>query len=476
VGKKLVLAVIDGLPPQMLEDGIADERLPTLRLLSEQGVYTRGVSTFPSVTPVCLSAIATGGGPDVHWIPHLVWYHREEQRIVEYGSSFAAARATGLRDAMRDSIVNMSQSHLSPHARTLFERLEEQGLVTAAVNFTCYRAGTRHRIRLPGVASRNRWYESIYGPQRFFFFNLYESDVTGAPLAVRSRGAGSVDAYADAVGRWLVTRDGFDFLLYYLPDYDYAAHLAGPENARPALERADASLGRLVEAAGGIDEFLERYALIVCSDHGQTHVRSVGRLESAFSDLDLLVPRRPRPDRCDIAVTSSNRAAMIYRLPGCRLEARALAERLDTEPAADLVLFLEGGDAVARREGSELRFAPVRDGWSVSGDPTVIDSSRYPRGMERAWHALACPRAGDVIVSAAEGYEFADLGGRHHSGGGSHGSLLAGDSEVPMLAVGLDLPSSASGAPSITDLTPAVVAHFQLGRVARSVESAAAGA
>src|SRR3990172_12000141 len=201
MGKKLVLAVIDGLPPQVLEDGIADGSLETLRLLSEQGVYTRGVSTFPSVTPVCLSAIATGGGPDVHWIPHLVWYHREEQRIVEYGSSFAAVRATGLRDAMRDSVVNMSQSHLSPHARTVFERLEEHGLVTGAVNFTCYRAGTRHRIRLPGVASRNRWYESIYGPQRFFFFNLYESDVTAAPLAVRSRAAGSVDAYADAVGR-----------------------------------------------------------------------------------------------------------------------------------------------------------------------------------------------------------------------------------------------------------------------------------
>ncbi len=462
MGKKLILAVIDGLPAQVLEDGIADGGLPTLRLLSERGVYSRGVSTFPSVTPVCLSAIATGGGPDVHWIPHLVWYHRDEERIVEYGSSFAAARATGLRDAMRDSVVNMSQVHLSPNARTVFEQLEDHGLVTAAVNFTCYRAGTRHRIRLPGVASRNRWYESIYGPRRFFFFNLYESDVTGAPLAVRSRGSGSVDAYADAVGRWLVTRDGFDFLLYYLPDYDYAAHIAGPDNARHALKRADASLGQLVEAAGGIDEFLERYALLVCSDHGQTSIGHVGHLEHAFSDLELLVPRRPRPARCDIAVTASNRAGMIYRLPGCRLEARALAERLDTEPAADVVLFLEAGEAVARREGAEVRFTPGGDGWSVTGDPLLLDPVRYPRGMERAWRALACPRAGDVIVSTGEGYEFADLGGRHHSGGGSHGSLLAGDSEVPMLAVGLELPSPRSGAPSITDLAASVTAHFGL--------------
>ena len=65
-----------------------------------------------------------------------------------------------------------------------------------------------------------------------------------------------------------------------------------------------------------------------------------------------------------------------------------------------------------------------------------------------------------MIVSAAEGWEFADLGGRHHSGGGSHGSLLAGDSTVPMLAAGFDgspLPRDAS----VTDLAPARARPFR---------------
>jgi hypothetical protein len=72
---------------------------------------------------------------------------------------------------------------------------------------------------------------------------------------------------------------------------------------------------------------------------------------------------------------------------------------------------------------------------------------------------VACPNAGEVLVSGAEGYEFADLGGRHHAGGGSHGSLLAGDSVVPILAAGLEagpLPSQ----PSITDLARLVRVHF----------------
>ncbi len=55
----------------------------------ESGEYRRAVTTFPSLTPVCLSSIATGAHPDVHGIPHLVWYHRGEERLVEYGSSFS---------------------------------------------------------------------------------------------------------------------------------------------------------------------------------------------------------------------------------------------------------------------------------------------------------------------------------------------------------------------------------------------------
>ena len=57
-------------------------------------------------------------------------------------------------------------------------------------------------------------------------------------------------------------------------------------------------------------------------------------------------------------VTASNRAGMLYLLPGCDLEARELVERLDDEPAVEAALFLEGAEAVVRREGTELRFAP----------------------------------------------------------------------------------------------------------------------
>jgi predicted AlkP superfamily pyrophosphatase or phosphodiesterase len=420
-----ILIVIDGLTPSVFEAAVGDGRAPALSFLAEHGNYARAVSTFPSLTPVCVSSLATGAHPDVHHIPHLVWYDRERARTVEYGSSFAAVRAAGMTRSILDTIINMNRLHLARDAVTVYEALEDAGYTTAAINITCYRGRTPHLPTLPGVTI------PAYGPKRFFFYNLFESDPTGAPLAIFGRAQGSIDAYAAAVGRWLVTRDGFDFLVYYLPDYDFASHAHGPDGAFEALARSDAAVGALLEAAGGPDEFLERYAVVLCSDHGQTHVERSARLETVFADVR------------GALVTASNRAGMIYRLPSCKLDARGLAQLLDGDAAAETVLFRDGENVIARREGEDVRVDP---------DGGLFD---YPDGGRRAWAALHNPNAGDVVVSAAPGIEFADLAGRHHVGGGSHGSLRRGDSEVPMLTLGLDAVPE-----SIVDVMPTVLRHF----------------
>ena len=163
------------------------------------------------------------------------------------------------------------------------------------------------------------------------------------------RSVGSIDAYAAAVGRWLVTRDGFDFLLYYLPDYDYASHALGPEATQVALARSDAAVGALIEAAGGPGR-VPRALRGRASARITARPRSSGAesLETAFRSVD------------GVLVTASNRAGMVYRLAGCREEPAELARRLDGSAAAEVVLYREGAEAVARRDGEELRFAPAR--------------------------------------------------------------------------------------------------------------------
>ena len=431
---KAILVVIDGLTPAMFEDAVERGTAPALASLAERGEYRRAVTVFPSLTPVCLSALATGAGPDVHGIPHLVWYHRGERRLVEYGSSFAALRRAGTRRGIVDAIFRMNEEHLSRDAVTLYESLEDAGRVAAAVNIICYRGRTRHVARIPGVT------RAAHGPQRFFYFNLFESDETGAPFRVGARHLGANDRYAAAVGRWLVTRDGFDALVYYLPDYDFASHAAGPDAAHAALARSDAAVQALVDAAGGVDALLDRYAVVVCADHGQTAVEHAVSLGTRFGGVD------------DVVVTASNRAGMVYDLRGGR--ARELATRLDGDPSVDAALFLEGGELVARRDGEE--------GLDVLAE--------HPHAVERALAALRNRNAGDVLVSAAPGCEFLDLAGRHHAGGGSHGSLCAGDSEVPMLAVGLGPPPD-----RLTEVAPLLLDHLGVERPAYARTLAHAG-
>src|SRR5581483_7077818 len=321
--KKTILIVVDGMTPAVFEDAVASGRAPALAALAEHGSYRRAVSVFPSLTPVCLSSIVTGTTPREHHIPHLVWWHRAERRLVEYGSSFSALRAAGMAQAITDTIYNMNAQHLSRDVSTLYETLEARGLVTAAVNITCYRGRTKHLPTLPWVT------KAAYGPKRFFYYSLFESDRTGAPLAVRNRAGGSIDVYAAAVGRWLVTRDGFDVLAYYLSDFDYASHAHGPEGAADvALDRTDVAIQALVDAAGGLDDFLDRYDVLLLADHGQTPVERAVRLET---------PLAAHAD--SVVVAASNRAGQVYLLPDARVDAPGVARALDGAESVEVALW-----------------------------------------------------------------------------------------------------------------------------------------
>jgi predicted AlkP superfamily pyrophosphatase or phosphodiesterase len=120
---KLVLVVVDGMTPAAFERAVESGRAPALAFLAERGDYRLATSVFPSLTPVCLTSIATGAGPGGHQIPSLVWWSRQERRIVEYGSSFAALRAAGLSQSLLDPIFNMNARHLAPDAVTIYEAL-----------------------------------------------------------------------------------------------------------------------------------------------------------------------------------------------------------------------------------------------------------------------------------------------------------------------------------------------------------------
>jgi predicted AlkP superfamily pyrophosphatase or phosphodiesterase len=480
--KKLVLVVIDALKPAMLERAIALGRAPALAQILERGTYVSDcVAAFPSVTPVCAATIMTGVGPDEHWIPSMNWYHRDEARYVEYGSSFSASRQFGVLRSLTDTVYRMNAEHLSPDIDTAFESLDDAGLRTAGTTYLIYRGRHHHRVSnetaLARIATSTFFRRTIDGPQELFYADLYASRKTGCRGQLGMPGIR--DQHSGCVGAYLIEHDLFDFLLLSLPDNDAFSHRNGPHAQVTSIAAADRQLERLMHAAGGPEEFFSDHAVIVASDHSQAAVEERIRLDRAFADFEVALPAPTRSVAAEVALSPAQRSAMIYALDEDHREElvrRAIAVAR-TIPGVDLVLSLEGEEAVVRSARGELRFAPGgefedRRGnrWNVDGDLAVLEaevkdgqlhSPAYPNALERAWSALRCPTAGDVLLSAAPGYEFVDWGGADHVGGGSHGSLHRSDSLGALMWCGTGPSGSAALEEwSLRDVAPMVRAHF----------------
>jgi hypothetical protein len=144
---KLVLAVVDGLKPAMLERAVNTGRAPAMQAVMDRGTYVdECCAAFPSVTPVCAASIATGTRQDRHRIPSMNWYHRDERRYVEYGSSFSASRRFGIARQLTDTVFNMNAEHLPADVPTVFESLDDADVRTAGTTYLIYRGRHEHQI------------------------------------------------------------------------------------------------------------------------------------------------------------------------------------------------------------------------------------------------------------------------------------------------------------------------------------------
>ena len=507
---KLVLVVVDSLRTDMLERTVEAGEAPNFAALLERGTLVRDcVSTFPSVTPVANSEIATGAAPSEHWISGMNWYSRLERRYVEYGSSLEATRAFGLFRTLYDVVYNMNLGHLSPNTPTIFEQLGDEGVRTACTPFLIYRGRRRHQLSLEGmmrrVALAANFRHAVWGPDELFYGELYASRrVPCKPTMARP---GTRDAYSACVGAELVADDLFDFMLLGLPDNDYHSHRYGPEAQVESIAHADRSFGEIVDAAGGMDDFLRRYAVILTADHAQTPVdHNLPLIESLSADWRVLQPNSERPEEAELAVSPIARAGGVYVLTeeernrDTHERVRAHLHELD---GVDLVAWLsdeEGApllrrgagspdptrvQAVVESDGGTLRFRPGRGAadergvrWTLQGELGVLDaelsgrrvrSDAYPDGLGRLWSALMAPNAGDVVLSAAVGYECVDWGGTSHVPGGSHGSLERGDSVGPLLFVGCEPGSERRGRKAaerpwtLRDIAGLVLGYFGAG-------------
>jgi hypothetical protein len=234
-----------------------------------------------------------------------------------------------------------------------------------------------------------------------------------------------------------------------------------------------------MHAAGGPDAFLAEHAVIVVADHAHTPVERSIDLFGELHAFDQAGPSRSSVVDAEIAVCPAQRSAMVYVLvpEGRAALVPRLVETCQRIEGVELVMHREDGVAIVLGRDGALAFAPgeeVRDArgreWVVRGDLAVLDariedgvfvSDTYPDALARVWAALDCPTSGDVLLSAAPGYEFVDWGGVDHVGGGSHGSLRRDDSLGALIMAGVEPGGRPPGWQwSIRDVAAMVCAHF----------------
>lgn len=520
MNKKLVLAYVDSLRTDMLRQAISEGRAPTFGRLVRRGVLIEDcVSSFPSVTPVASAEMVTGVASDRHWISGMNWYHRVERRYVEYGSSLEASRAFGIFRSLHDLVYNMNLSHLNPGIETVFESLDDLDVRTAATPFLIYRGRHRHQVTLQGLTGKvvesglvNLEY-GTWGPRELFYGDLYSS----MPVPCRpSSVPGRRDQYSACCASELVSRNRFDFMLLSFPDNDNYSHRHGPAASLTSIERADVCMADVIRAAGGMDGFLADHALILLADHAHTDVtKPLELIEGMARKFDVLRASEDRPGVAELAVSPTSRAAHIYileerdnpvrhrrvREQAASIEGVELVSWLERPDGSPLVRKSPGHDGVeglvvtVERDGRRLSFTPadadgpgsatggwvaapksdrVRDrrgrNWLIRGNIEALEASVeggrietpvYPDALGRLYSAMCAPHSGDLMVSAALGYECLDWGGAAHIGGGSHGSLRREDSEGPLLFVGCGPESPDEREQwALQDVAPVIRGHF----------------
>jgi hypothetical protein len=232
------------------------------------------------------------------------------------------------------------------------------------------------------------------------------------------------------------------FTVAYFADNDYRSHEVGPYEALPVLDRVDAALGNMFEAAGGLDRFLAETCVIVTSDHGHCDVlddeeAAVIRLEDVLGEFRQARLGSPWRDRDEIMICPNMRAAQIYVREPRRLA--DIVHALRREPRIDLMMWRDDErDAPRYRVAgprADLTFRDDGGEWRCEGSP--LPDEEYPNAFERIAGALDADAAGDIWVTARPGCEFAARGGRPHVGGASHGALHALDSLSPVVCAGV---------------------------------------
>lgn len=477
--KKVLLVVVDAATPWAVKPALEAGRLPTLARLAEHGQWDwEGTSIFPSITPAATSSIATGHYPNQSGIGGASWYERDRDELHYYGDDFWVIAREGFGAFLRDFLEQLNGDRL--RVPTLFQSVERAGLRATCINYLIFKGDVPHKADTPELLKLIPGappHFTLCGPSHLLLGDWVSTPGPDGSVMAPSGGPQHRFGMDDASTIRLLhqiadTRDAGDFVLAYFADNDYRSHEVGPIKALPVIERIDKGLGEFFERMGGMERFLEEYAVLLTSDHSHCDILPSKR-EASVDVQSLLADFTPARladgwRGCgEIMICPNMRAAQIYfRVVSAPVFERACGAML-TDQRVDQVIWKAGivepnsrGFKVATRDRGMLHFwLGERDAvpgastgvddhgnaWSWRGDLAAVDGrvengrltfGDYPNALERLAGGVGFDDGGDLWVTTAPGYEFAMPGGDVHNGGASHAALHRLDSTTPVLLAG----------------------------------------
>lgn len=441
VDRRLLLVIADGVRPDVLAEEMDAGRAPALAALRARGSAHAITSSFPSVTGPAYVPFLMGRHPASAGLPGLRWYDRSRTLPWAPGQSRSYA-GIDIWHVDRD---------VAPEIPTLLEYAQPSLAAMSMIG----RGATHGRI------GRGVGWMLRAAPAHF------RGDLEGWRRVEQQATAAFLDRFAAVRPR---------FSVLAILSGDKFAHKYGPRSApvRAAIADVDAAVAR-AQALASRDGWLDSLHVWITGDHGHADVHAHDDLHGWLEREGLRVRAHPRlsvknPDV--VLMVGGNAMAHLYLAPGERQRRwwgshapawDRLLDRLVARDAIDLLAVNTDEHTVhvrhAGRGSAEVRRTDGARGarWSyvcLDGDPLQLGGTLHGLDACTAWEVTASTaypdalvqlswlggssRSGDVIVSAADGW---DLRARfepvaHVS---THGALLREQMRVPLI---VDLPVS----------------------------------
>ncbi len=399
------MIIADGVRPDALARSIDGGHLPALAALREEGHLSTITSAFPSVTGPAYAPFLMGRYPGSIGLPGLRWYDRS-RRIARLSGHARSYVGPEMRFVDRDI------DRASP---TIFE-LAKPSLGALSV----IGRGLRRRERIgqsPAFVAR----------------------AAAAHFRGNVRGWLAIDRLVGEEAALRLRRQRTRFAFIALTGIDKTSHAEGHDAqiVSDAMRIVDDTVAQIRSDAER-DGRWKKMSLWVGSDHGHSPVREHEDLVALLSEWGYSTLSHPWAfnTSADIAVmVSGNAMAHLYLnidqktrpwWPALGGRWNDLSERLLSRQSVDLLILPTGpasceirgrgrGSATLAWSESRYSYAPKSGdplgigGQNFLGDSEAYDltiDTDYPDALVQIAHLVACPRSGDIILSAARDWDY----------------------------------------------------------------------